>query len=571
MIETQNKEGLIPDDALYALLLETESLSQASLDVAKTRAQEEGTSLYEAILWYDFISDEQLGRLSSDFLHVPFVNLSQISIDESVLHEIPEIVARKQRILAFQKNKEGLFVAVESLYNVQIIDFLQRKTGLDIKVFLATKQDLENAFVLYQKDVKQAFEDIIADNLREATSVSDATVDLPIIKIVDSIMSYAYQNRVSDIHIEPREAQSRVRFRIDGILHDVVNLPLDLHPQIVSRVKVMAKLRTDEHQTPQDGKIRFEMDGEHLDIRVSVVPVTEGEKLVMRLLSERSRQFSLSNLGLSAVDLEKVTQGYQKPYGMILSTGPTGCGKTTTLYAILKLLNNRNINVMTIEDPVEYDIEGVNQIQVNSKTNLTFANGLRSILRQDPNVILVGEVRDKETADIAINLAMTGHMVLSTLHTNDASTSIPRLIDMDIEPFLLSSTINVIVAQRLVRQVHDACRVSEEVSIADLIARLGKPLTKKAFGDIKNVKKKIRLYKGKGCAICHQTGYQGRIGVFEVLTIDDEIREAITERKDAMDIQEIAIKHGMTTMLEDGLEKVKQGMTTLDEVLRVTK
>ncbi len=567
MTERNASETPIPDESLGKMLLDDGVLSDESVRMAQNRAKQEGTSLYEAVLWYDFISDEQLGRLAADFLKLPFINLSQVSIDKETLLEIPEVVAKKQRIIAFRRDDDALHIATENPGSMQAIDFLEKKTGFPLKVYFATKQDMTNALVLYQKDVEQAFDDIIAGSLHEASS--DQAVELPIIKIVENIVSYAYRNRASDIHIEPMEARSRVRFRIDGILHDIVDLPIELHPQVVSRVKVMAKLRTDEHQMPQDGKIRFDIEGDSLDLRVSVVPITEGEKVVIRLLSERSRQFSLSNLGFSADDLRKVTEGYQKPYGMILSTGPTGCGKTTTLYAILKLLNDHDVNVMTIEDPVEYDIEGVNQIQVNTKTDLTFANGLRSILRQDPNIILVGEIRDKETADIAINLAMTGHMVLSTLHTNDAATSVPRLIDMDIEPFLVSSTVNVIVAQRLVRKIHMACRVSEEISASDMKRRLGDEAFEKVFGE--NPDELIRLYKGKGCDLCHQTGYAGRIGVFEVMVIDDAIREAITDRRDASAIRDIAVSQGMTTMIQDGLEKAKQGLTTFEEVLRVTK
>ncbi|MDD5083950.1 MAG: ATPase, T2SS/T4P/T4SS family [Candidatus Moranbacteria bacterium] len=571
MPEQQPSEELIPDEVLYQLLLETGSVPQASLDVAAQRAKEEHTSLYEAILWHDFVSDEKLCRLAADFLQMPFVLLAGIAIEEDVLRTIPEVVAKKNAIIVFRKDTDGLHIATKQPDNVQIIDFIRRKTGMSVTVYLSMSQDIANALLLYGKNITKAFDDIIHESLLDAKGSSSDQNALPIIKIVDNILSYAYQNKSSDVHIEPREEGSLVRFRIDGILHDIVTLPLEIHPQIVSRIKVLAKLRTDEHQAPHDGKIRFESEGEALDIRVSVVPVTEGEKIVMRLLSERSRQFSLSNLGFGSSDLAKVNEAYNKPYGTILVTGPTGCGKTTTLYSILKLLNNRKVNIMTIEDPVEYDMEGVNQIQVNTKANLTFATGLRSILRQDPNIILVGEIRDKETAGIAINLAMTGHLVLSTLHTNDSATAVPRMIDMDIEPFLLSSTINVIVAQRLVRKIHDACRVSEEVSIEDLNQRLGAALVHEVFGDASESGKSVRLYRGKGCDLCHQTGYQGRIGVFEVMTIDDKLRTAITNRKDAATIADIAIASGMTTMLEDGLEKVKQGITTLDEVLRVIK
>lgn len=330
---------------------------------------------------------------------------------------------------------------------------------------------------------------------------------------------------------------------------------------------MLSKLRTDEHQKAQDGKLVTKIEEDNLDLRVSIVPITNGEKVVMRLLSEKSRQFSLEDLGFSETDLVKVTTAYKKPHGMILSTGPTGSGKTTSLYAILKLLNKREVNIATIEDPVEYDMDGINQIQVNEKTELTFAKGLRSIVRQDPDIILVGEIRDEETAGIAINSAMTGHLVLSTLHTNDAATSIPRLTDMNIEPFLISSTVNIIIAQRLVRKICQNCRVSYESPVKDLTKNLSDASVAKHFKG----EEKARLYKGQGCPTCQHTGYTGRIGVFEILEITDEIRKAIVDKKPANIIHDLAIKSGMTTMLDDGLEKTKKGLTTIEEVVRVTK
>jgi type II secretory ATPase GspE/PulE/Tfp pilus assembly ATPase PilB-like protein len=317
--------------------------------------------------------------------------------------------------------------------------------------------------------------------------------------------------------------------------------------------------------------VEFPIEGrEHLDVRVSIIPTTEGEKAVLRLLSDRSRQFSLANLGLDAGMLDTFKEAYHKPYGMVLVTGPTGCGKTTTLYSVLKLLNRRDVNIVTIEDPVEYDMEGVSQIQVDPEVNLTFATGLRSILRQDPNIILVGEIRDSETAGIAVNLAMTGHLVLSTLHTNDAATAIPRLIDMGIEPFLIASTANVIVAQRLVRKLHEPCRVSEEVDAEEVMRQIGQEAFEAVFGTMTEGKK-VRLYRSKGCDACHGTGYEGRTGIFEALVLDDVLREAIAASKDAGIIRALAVKSGMKTMFEDGLSKVYQGLTTLDEVMRATK
>ncbi len=456
---------------------------------------------------------------------------------------------------------------MENPGNTAIVQFLQSKLGIPFIIYYATPRDIENSLALYLKDIGKAFEEIMQENLKQVTGKDKKPIEPPIIKIVETIVAYAYKNNASDIHFEPEEQVSLIRFRIDGILHDVIQLPIVIYPEIVRRIKVLAKLRTDETQAPQDGKIEFVIDEAKLDVRVSTVPVKRGEKIVMRLLSERARQISLLTLGFSPSDLAKIEAAYKKPYGAILSTGPTGSGKTTTMYAILKLLNNRDVNIMTIEDPVEYDIEGINQMQVNPKTNVTFAAGLRSLLRQDPNIILVGEIRDQETADIAINAAMTGHLVLSTLHTNDAATAIPRLFDMGIEPFLIASTVNVIIAQRLIRKVHTVCRISEEVSRGTLVAYLGEPLIAIVFGNTPT----IRLYRGKGCSLCHNSAYEGRVGIFEVMLLDMPLQQAIIAKKDAATIRILAQKSGMKTMLEDGLEKVKAGETTIEEVLRVTK
>ena len=359
-----------------------------------------------------------------------------------------------------------------------------------------------------------------------------------------------------------------MRFRIDGILHHVVSLPKDIHGLIVARIKVLAKLRTDEHFAAQDGKIIVKLGREKFDVRVSIVPVTEGENVVMRLLSERVRRFNLEDLGLLGEDLKKVKDGTAKPFGMILATGPTGCGKTTTLYSILKILNKPQVNISTIEDPVEYDIEGVNQIQVNPKKNITFVNGLRSIVRQDPDIIMVGEIRDPETASIAINAAMTGHLVLSTMHANTAATNLPRLIDMGGEPFLVSSSINLIISQRLVRKICTKCRESYEATKDDLREiNIYEDLIKKIF---KN-EEKIRIFRGKGCKACVNTGFSGRIGIFEVMEMTDDIQKLIMDKATASQIQARAIENGMTTMLEDGIAKVLLGITALEEVIRATK
>lgn len=549
-------------DAFVASLRELGVIEEKDLNQALSDSKKEHIPFHKELLNQELISDDNLGKIFADFFSVPYIQLSQVSIPHDILALIPEVYAKKQFVIAFKKDTAGLYLAMVNPHNKLVKEFIQKKTGLTVIPYFATELDILNAISLYAKDVSQAFEDIISENIKKAKD--EVRADPPIIKIVDTILSYAHHNRASDVHIEPSEQQFLVRFRIDGILHDIVELPAGLHPQIVTRVKVLARLRTDEHQAAQDGKIQYKVDDETMDIRVSIVPVTDGEKVVMRLLSERSRQFSLVDLGFSPADLAKTQQAYEKPYGMIIATGPTGSGKTTTMYAVLKLLNKRDVNIMTIEDPVEYDIEHINQIQANPKTNLTFAAGLRSIVRQDPDIILVGEIRDEETASIAINAAMTGHLVLSTLHTNDSATAIPRLMDMKIEPFLVGTTVNVIIAQRLIRKICLSCRISIELPRKKLEKELTPAIAKKLFG----ASNSIRIYQGKGCPVCHTTGYTGRVGVFEVLEITDDIRAAIASRQDSSIIRNLSIKNGMTTMLDDGIEKVKQGITTIEEVMR---
>ncbi len=552
--------------ALYNALKELAVIDKKALDIAFEESQNKKSQLSKILLEKDLITDENLGKTISDLISLPLIRLKDISIKSDILKIIPEAFAKKNKIISFKKDSNGLHVAMSEPDNLQVLDFLEKRIGLPIIIYYATEKDIENSFFLYRKDLASTFDEIIGENIKEAKNVKYNN-DPPIIKIVDAILRYAYNNKASDVHLEPLKDKSIVRFRIDGILHDILTLPSELHSPIVTRIKVLAYLKTDEHHAAQDGKLQFDLDDEEVDVRVSIIPIVTGENVVMRLLSERSRQFSLVDLGFSPTDLTKVKKAYAKPYGMILATGPTGAGKTTTIYSILKLLNNRGVNITTIEDPVEYAIEGVNQIQVNPKTNLTFAEGLRSIVRQDPDIIFVGEIRDHETADIAINSALTGHIVLSTVHTNDAPTTFPRLMDMGIEPFLIASTINLIIAQRLVRKIHTKCRVSQEVDISDLTSYLDDSTLKKTFGD----GPKIRLYKGKGCSLDHGTGFDGRVGIFEVLVVDDDVRGAIMERADSVEIKKIAARHGMVTMIEDGLEKVKQGVTTIEEVLRVTK
>ncbi len=550
---------------LYDRLVELAVMDEGKLKTAFESAEKEGRKLEEVIYEMDLATDEQLGQVMADLYGLPFVQLEEQTIGEE-LNLLSEVFSKKQMMVAFKRDKEGISVATANPENGTAIEFVGKKTGAPVKIYFTTTRNIKRFWEERESKLGSSFEESIKKLIDDAGG--NLGTETPIISLMDLILEYSEKNQASDIHLEPGDKESTVRYRIDGILHDVVKLPIKIHSQLISRIKVMAKLRIDEQQSAQDGKFQFGEEENKIDLRVSITPTVNGEKAVLRLLSSTSRQFSLTTLGLGEDDLKKVTEAYKKPFGMILSTGPTGSGKTTTLYAILKLVNTRDVNIMTIEDPVEYEIEGINQIQVNQLTNLTFAEGLRSIVRQDPNIILVGEIRDQETAQIAAQAALTGHLVLSTLHTNDAATAIPRLMEMGIEPFVIASSVNCIVAQRLVRQICQKCRISEEVNIKEIV-KLGLPeIYLSEFGD---EKKPIRIYKGKGCPVCHMTGYVGRVGIFETMIINEELREAIIGRKSAEEIAKLAIKMGMKTMLSDGIKKVLMGITTLEELLRVTK
>jgi type IV pilus assembly protein PilB len=541
-------------------LVDTRGLIKVKAFITETKSTDPVNAFVES----GVLTEDQLGTVIAAYYNVPFAKLSKETISEDVAHIIPEKVARRQKALAFARDANGIKVALNDPTNKSILSMVARKTGERALAYYAPASEIEATISLYQKALQKTIDELLAEYVKQATLYKG---DLPIIKVVDELINAAYHDRASDIHIEPEEKTSLIRFRIDGVLQDVLRVPREVHDRIISRIKVLSNLRTDEHLSAQDGKMTEHMEEEELDIRVSIIPVTEGEKAVLRLLSGHSREYTLSDLGMDPADLEKVTKAFSRSYGMILSTGPTGSGKTTSIYAILKILNTREKNIMTIEDPVEYRIQGANQVQVNAKTNLTFANGLRSILRQDPNVIFVGEIRDSETAGIAVNAALTGHLVLSTLHTNDAATAIPRLTDMKVEPFLVASTVNVIIAQRLVRQICSSCKMEEKIQASEMVAHFPMELVQKYFGTADE----ITIHKGKGCKICRNTGYSGRVGLFEVLEVTKEIRRLISAKSDSDIIALAAIKEGMKTMLGDGLEKVAGGITTIEEVIRVTK
>lgn len=556
----------LPDEKIIDLVKKSGMLDAASIKKAEDYAlQSRMPSLVNAFTESGALTEENLGTIVANYYKVPYISLPKVTISEEVARVIPEKVARRHKAIAFARDKDGIKVAMADPSKKTFLTFVARKAGVRVIPYYANEKEIEGTIQLYKKALQKTIDDLLKEHVRLATAAGAG--DLPIIKVVDELINAAYQDRASDIHIEPEENTSLIRYRIDGVLQDVLRVPRELHDRIISRIKVLSNLRTDEHLSAQDGKMRAHLEEEDLDIRVSILPITQGEKAVLRLLSSKSREYSLSDLGMNSSDLEKVTSAFNKSYGMILSTGPTGSGKTTTIYAILKILNTREKNIMTIEDPVEYRIQGANQVQVNAKTNLTFANGLRSILRQDPNIIFVGEIRDSETAAIAVNAALTGHLVLSTLHTNDAATAIPRLSDMKVEPFLVASTVNIIIAQRLVRQICSSCKVQEVMPMSEMVKFFSPELAKKHFGN----KESVTVYRGKGCKICRQTGYLGRLGIFEVLEITKNIRKLITEKADADVIAQAAMGEGMRTMFDDGLEKVAAGLTSFEEVLRVTK
>ncbi|MBU1203280.1 GspE/PulE family protein [Patescibacteria group bacterium] len=558
---------VISDEKIYKIITKIGLIEQSVLDTALSAAKEKGEDFVTFLIKQDLIKSHEIGQLIANDLHIKYVNLSKESISTDVLNLLPEVVARRQNMVVFKRDKDGIKVAMANPFDYEMIKMLEKKVGDKVIPYFSTEFDIKNSFGLYRKSIQQEY----ATNIQKQAirAQGEQAESVSVVKLVDDLFSYAYTNHASDVHIEPEEKDIKIRFRIDGLLYDVLTLNKNILDIIVTRIKILSQLRTDESRAAQDGKIVTNVEGEKVDIRVSVVPTTHGEKIVMRLLSSKGKQFSLEDLGMNERDLEIVRQAAKRPYGMILSTGPTGSGKTTSLYALIKLLNKRDVNICTIEDPVEYDLEGVNQIQVNSKTNLTFAKGLRSLLRQDPDIIMVGEIRDEETAGIAVNSAMTGHLVLSTLHTNDASTSLPRLFDMKIEPFLVASTVNVIIAQRLVRRICMKCIVSYTLNDKEVFD-LKKEVHLDKFLNTQNISD-IRFYKGKGCEACNHSGYTGRIGIFEVLEVIDNIKELILARADADKIRNMAISNGMTTMFEDGFNKAVSGKTTLEEIFRVTK
>lgn len=557
---------VLPDDQLAPLLVQEKILDQQKIDGFIAAAKKANVPLRQYLLDQDAVTDEVAGQLEAKHLKLPFVALSKLSIPDEVAGIIPERLSRTRKVIAFSSDGDSVKIASANPADAaELVELIGKKTGKKPVLHYATPTDVENVLAALAQDLQRTIDNLLKEDIGQPAGLGRE--DPPVSKIVDILIESAYQSRASDIHIEPQEHRSLVRFRVDGVLRDILSYPKSLNDRVTTRIKVLANLRTDEHYAAQDGKIRMSMGDELLDIRVSIIPVADGEKIVMRLLSSRARRYTLAGLGMNEADLKKLTAAFGKSYGMILSTGPTGSGKTTTIYAILKIINTPEKNVTTIEDPIEYRVRNANQIQVNTKTGLTFANGLRSILRQDPNVIFVGEIRDRETAGIAVNASLTGHLVLSTLHTNDAATALPRLIDMGVEPYLVASTVTVIVAQRLVRKLCTKCKTATELDVSELSKQFPTEMLKKVFGEAATT----NVYKAVGCRACRMAGYTGRVGLFEVLEVTPKIRKLIIETVDAAIITKAATEDGMTPIILDGLRKVADGTTTLQEVLRVTK
>ena len=567
---------IIPDQKLKEMLTQEDLLSAEAFDKLVIESKRMGQNLNDVLVSQGFITNDYLYVLISRYLGVELAGIAKRTLDEKVLKLLSEEVARKKRTIAFAEEPDGsIDVAMEDPSNLETIEFLKKYFKKPINPYLATPDDLNRGFILYGRQLTGDFKKIIEENIQASLrskmdNAEEAAKDLPIVAIVDNMVSYAISLRASDIHIEVLEDSILLRYRIDGVLHEIIRVPKDVHAAIIARIKLLAGLKIDEHYKPQDGRFRYKASSaEMIDIRVAIIPVFYGEKIEMRLLPSTQKPLSLEEIGMFEESVKIVEENIKKSYGMILVCGPTGSGKTTTLYSILSMLNRPEVNIVTIEDPIEYDMKYINQTQINPQAGITFATGLRAILRQDPNIILVGEIRDEETAEISVHSALTGHLLLSSLHTNDAATAIPRFVDMKIAPFLVAAVLNVVIAQRLVRKICLDCIESFEPdkSFIDLI--------KKQLTEI-NPDSKLKLpkflYRGKGCSSCNHTGYRGRNGIFEILDVNEEIRKLIIDPKFSLDmVGSVAKKQGMITMFEYGLMAAERGITTVEEVLRVIR
>jgi type IV pilus assembly protein PilB len=557
---------MLSTDTLRTIIVASGFVSPEDFDVSVKAAKELGKDVTDVLAYKGFLTEDILGNLIAEYYKVPYVDLSHKTIPSELLTVIPEEAALTFRMIPFELSESELSIAMEDPSNLEAKEFVKRKTGYKLKIFYVRNADLSKAAGQYKRDIKEVFDKIISENIeqtdKESKDVEKLALEVPVIRILDIILEYAVAEGASDVHFESEEDAFVVRFRIDGVLRDIVQLPKTIHDAITARIKILSQLKIDEHRIPQDGRFKFKMKDSFMALRVSVLPTFYGENIVLRLLAESARPLSFEELGLTSYNLEVLKRNIVKPHGMILVTGPTGSGKTTTLYSVLTMLNSTEVKLCTVEDPVEYGIKRVNQTQINPAAGLTFAAGLRALLRHDPDIIMVGEIRDKETAEMAIHSSLTGHLVLSTLHTNDAAGTIPRFIDMGTEGFLLASTLNVVIAQRLVRKLCTNCIESytlPEETRQQLHHILGDTNPNQTF------------YKSKGCSECGKRGYKGRIGIFEILEVNESIRQMIVEKVSADTILKEAISNGMIPLLRDGINKASGGLTSIEEVMRVVR
>lgn len=569
---------------LAKIISDANLLDATQLKAATATAVQTGVDLEKYLVEQNVVSENVLYEAIAAYYKLPFVDLKQVTIRKDVLEAVPEPLVQVHQVVAYDKDPKKIKLATLDPRDLQTFEFIKKKTGLSPDLAITTPSGIKNAISQFHKGLSATFKEITKESSEKEVEggkkLSELAEDLPIVRIVDSMLEYAIFESASDIHIEPQEGDLIVRYRIDGRLKQVMTLPKNTQSGIIARIKILSNLKIDEHRLPQDGRITMTTKDYKVAFRVSILPVYDGEKAVLRLLNESAQVLTMEQLGLQPNPLEILKRNIKKPHGIILVTGPTGSGKTTTLYTVLNILNKPEVNISTVEDPIEYRMPRINQSQVNPKIGFTFAGGLRSLLRQDPNIIMVGEIRDNETAEIAANAAMTGHLVLSTLHTNDAVTALPRLGEMGVPSFLIASTTNILMAQRLVRKICLHCIQSYTLSKA-AVEDLNKQFnveyilhTLEREGAIISAKAPIEsllFYRGKGCKQCNHEGYKGRIGIYEILEVTHDIADLILNKGTTEDLRRAAQKQGMLTMAEDGFIKAKYGITTIEEVLRVTK
>jgi len=556
-------------------LIRKQLITQEEGDKYELESLNKNLPVYDYLLVYGKLKKSDILKTQAELLHVPYVDINTIAVSPEALAFISESIARKYIIAPYQfdAKTDSVFVATANPLDFSLNDFLEKKTNKRIILSLGNKEDIIKAINMFyihglSPEVKEALAEVSNDDADTSEQITTIIKEAPIAKIVNTVLEFAMKGRASDIHIEPQEEKTRIRYRIDGVLQEKLTLPKSIHDSLASRIKILSQMKIDERRIPQDGRFSFKVGNEEVDLRVSSLPTVHGEKIVMRILKKTGGLPMLHELGLRGTQYKDLEEAILKPYGIILITGPTGSGKTTTLYSILTKLNKPSVNIVTLEDPVEYEIVGINQVQINPQAGLTFGTGLRSFLRQDPNIILVGEIRDKETTQLAIQAALTGHLVFSTLHTNDAATAIPRLIDLGAEPFLISSVLNASVAQRITRTICPHCKEQYEPveTIKENIKSILGPLLPAKYQT-----SPILLSKGKGCVECNFSGYLGRIAIFEVLKITPTINKMILQQASAREIEEHAKKESLIIMKQDGYLKALEGITSIEEVLRVAE